>query len=51
MNDAGEIPILLNTSFNTKGTPLIQKTSDAIEMLHKTGLDKLIIDDMYISKE
>lgn len=50
MEEIGKTPILLNTSLNTKGSPLIQKTSEAYEMLNKTGLDKLIINDILVSK-
>lgn len=43
-------PILLNTSFNMRGCPLIQKASDAMKMLESTEMDAIIIGDTYIKK-
>lgn len=43
-------PILLNTSFNTKGKPILTRASDALEMLEMTGLDAVIIEDRLYRK-
>lgn len=38
----GGMPILLNTSFNIKGKPILTKLSDAIECLEKSELDGFV---------
>lgn len=38
----GGIPILLNTSFNIKGSPILTRLSDAIECLYNSDLDGFI---------
>lgn len=37
------IPVVLNTSFNTKGEPIVNSPHDAIDTFYKSGLDDLII--------
>jgi carbamoyltransferase len=44
------IPLLLNTSFNIMGKPIIHSVEDAVAVLHTTGLDLLIIDDYLIRR-
>lgn len=44
-------PILLNTSFNSKGKPLINKASTALELLKTTSLSHVLIEDKLIEKE
>lgn len=44
------IPVLLNTSFNVMGKPLIHSLEDAISVFLTTGLDALVIDDYLITK-
>jgi carbamoyltransferase len=44
-------PILLNTSFNVRGEPIVSTPYDAIRTFYSTGLDNLIIGDFIISKE
>ena len=45
-----QIPMLLNTSFNVMGKPLVHSLEDAISVLLTTGLDALVINDYLISK-
>ncbi|MGZ8096764.1 MAG: carbamoyltransferase family protein [Methylosarcina sp.] len=45
-----DIPILLNTSFNVMGKPLVHTLEDAIAVFLTTGLDVLVINDYLISK-
>ncbi|WP_145561076.1 carbamoyltransferase [Yersinia bercovieri] len=45
------IPILLNTSLNTKGMPIVETPSDAINLFLSCGLDLLFIDNYKISKK
>ena len=44
------VGVLLNTSFNVNGKPLISSLSDAFSILNNTDLDGLIVDDVYIKK-
>jgi carbamoyltransferase len=39
------IPILLNTSFNVMGKPIIHSVEDAVVVFLTSGLDALVIDD------
>lgn len=43
-------PVLLNTSFNIQGEPIIESPMDAIRCLFSTGLDALAIGSFLISK-
>ena len=43
-------PILLNTSFNIKGQPIIETPLDAISTFFSTGLDYLFIENYLIFK-
>lgn len=45
------IPILLNTSFNGPGEPIVCAPQDAIAMFYNSGLDYLVIGNLIISKE
>lgn len=42
------IPILLNTSFNGYGEPVVETPEDAIESLHSMGLDALVLGDFLV---
>lgn len=44
------IPLVLNTSFNVKGEPIVCTPRDAIKMFYSSGLDYLIINDYLIKK-
>ena len=44
------IPVLLNTSFNVKGEPIVETPQDALECFLATGIDYLAIHDMLIAK-
>ena len=44
------VPILLNTSFNVMGKPIIHSIEDAVSVFYTTGLDVLVIDDYLIRK-
>ena len=43
-----DIPVLLNTSFNVMGKPIIHSVEDALAVFHTSGLDLLIINDHVI---
>ena len=43
--DLTGVPILLNTSFNVMGKPIIHSVEDAVVVFLTSGLDVLVIDD------
>ncbi len=45
------IPIIINTSFNVKGEPIVCTPYDAYRCMMGTGIDYLIIDEFLIDKE
>jgi carbamoyltransferase len=45
-----EVPVLLNTSFNVMGKPLVHSLEDALAVFMTTGLDALAINDYLIRK-
>ena len=49
-HDLTGIPLLLNTSFNIMGKPIIHSVEDAVGVFYTTGLDVLVIDDLLIEK-
>lgn len=44
------VPILLNTSLNVMGKPIIHSVEDAVSVFYTTGLDALVIEDYLIEK-
>jgi carbamoyltransferase len=46
---AGAAPVLLNTSFNRRGEPIINEVSDALTAYKAIGLDFLIIGDNVVA--
>lgn len=44
------VPLVLNTSYNIQGRPMVHSLEDAIGMFHTTGLDTLVVDDYVIEK-
>jgi carbamoyltransferase len=45
-----DIPLLLNTSFNVMGKPIVHSVEDAVSVFYTSGLDVLVIDDYMIVK-
>src|ERR1700736_3236322 len=45
------VPVLLNTSFNVKGEPIVETPADAINCFLATGIDYLILHDVVMSKK
>jgi carbamoyltransferase len=45
------VPILLNTSFNVMGKPILHGAEDAILMFYTTGLDAIVVEDWILTKE
>jgi len=44
------VPVLINTSFNIKGEPIVETPSDALQCFLTTGIDHLALQDMLVSK-
>ena len=44
-------PILVNTSFNVRGEPIVNTPLDAFNCFMGTGLDKLVIGNFYLDKK
>jgi carbamoyltransferase len=44
------VPVVLNTSFNLKGDPIVCTPKDAIQTFYTSGLDDLVIGDFLVSK-
>jgi carbamoyltransferase len=44
------VPVLLNTSFNVKGEPIVETPRDAMACFINTGIDHLILHDTLVSK-
>jgi carbamoyltransferase len=49
-SEVSGVPILLNTSFNIMGEPIVESPSDAIRCFFSTGLDALVIGDFIVVK-
>jgi carbamoyltransferase len=45
------VPVLLNTSFNVMGEPIVESPEDALRCYFTTGLDYLILGNYIISKK
>ncbi len=44
------VPVLLNTSFNVMGKPIVDSVEDAVAVFQTSGLDLLVIDDTIFFK-
>jgi carbamoyltransferase len=47
---AAGIPVLMNTSFNVRGEPIVASPRDALRTFQKSGLDVLFIGDYRLAK-
>lgn len=45
------VPILLNTSFNVKGEPIVNSPKDALNTFRNSGIDVLVLEDFVIEKQ
>jgi carbamoyltransferase len=44
------VPVLLNTSFNVSGEPIVSTTEDALRTFSATGIDLLVVKNFVVSK-
>lgn len=49
--DATGVPIVLNTSFNLRGEPIVSSPADAVSTFLRSGLDVLVLDNIRVQKE
>ena len=45
-----DCPVILNTSFNVKGEPIVESPEDAIKTFYSSGLDVLVINNFIVEK-
>jgi carbamoyltransferase len=45
-----QVPVLLNTSLNVMGKPIVHSVGDALSVFLSTGIDLLVIEDVVFSK-
>ena len=45
LENQGHVSVILNTSFNILGNPILTKVEDALYVLDNTELDYVIVDD------
>ncbi|MFC7079198.1 carbamoyltransferase [Halorussus caseinilyticus] len=48
--DLTGVPVLLNTSFNDNGEPIVNRVEEAVRAFYTMGLDMLVLDDVVIRK-
>ena len=54
INEFGKLtgtPVLLNTSFNLRGEPIVCTPSEALSTFYRSGLDYLVLGDYLVSKK
>lgn len=44
------VPVIINTSLNFRGKPIIENPVDALGNLYSSGLDFLVIGNYYLEK-
>ena len=50
-HDIAGVPLVLNTSFNGYGEPMVETPKDAVDAMHTMGLDALAVGDYLAWKE
>ena len=49
--EATGVPVLLNTSFNLRGEPIVATPADAYSTFRRSGLDLLVLGPYLVTKE
>ena len=49
--DLTDVPVLLNTSFNVMGKPIVHSVEDAVAVFQTSGLDLLVINNVVFFKD
>lgn len=50
-HDATGVPMLLNTSFNLKGEPIVNTPADALRTFQASGMDALVLGNVIVEKK
>ena len=50
LGDAGADPVLINTSFNARGEPIVNTADDAIRAAEAIGVDFLVVGDTLLDR-
>jgi carbamoyltransferase len=45
------VPVLINTSFNLRGEPIVSSPSDALKTFAASGIDYLVLEDFVVGKQ
>jgi carbamoyltransferase len=48
--EATGVPVLLNTSFNLRGEPIVNTPSEALHTFGRSGMDALMLDRTIVFK-
>ena len=48
--EATDVPVLLNTSFNLRGEPIVNSPADALKTFQNSGLDLLVMENFLVEK-
>ena len=48
--DLTDIPVILNTSFNVRGEPIVMSPEDALKTFLSTGIDHLFMEGVLVDK-
>jgi carbamoyltransferase len=49
--EATGVPVLMNTSFNLRGEPIVSSPADAWNTFSKSGIDALVLGQYWVSKD
>jgi carbamoyltransferase len=49
--EATGVPVLLNTSFNLRGEPIVNTPENALDTLGRSGMDMLVMDRFVVTKD
>jgi len=45
------VPVVINTSYNLKGEPMVSSPSDALKTFFASGMDTLVLEDHLVHKQ
>jgi carbamoyltransferase len=48
--EATDVPLVMNTSFNLRGEPIVSAPIDALDTFRKSGIDLLVLEDHLVRK-
>jgi carbamoyltransferase len=48
--EATDVPVLMNTSFNLKGEPIVSAPIDALDTFRRSGMDLLVLENHLVRK-